>query len=261
MRALRAVAVLVLACGAVAFEAEEHKLAGDLGSETAAREVADLFTGGVKALVRIHDGATDTASGDSVRLINTASLKALVERKDRKFEATAFYARERQLEATHPLLVWVGTADRNAAIGGFFTFGDLVALYGDVRRIVTCDVYHPGLCTLTDDAYAFTQARRTALRDLVVGWAVFSKLDFAWAQVIGNVSARGRAPMMCSESFTVSRLGNTARSAPICTLASAAHLQHDKDLLAGKNLPESYTAEVLKLAFTNHWHFGHKAVR
>jgi hypothetical protein len=40
-----------------------------------------------------------------------------------------------------------------------------------------------------------------------------------------------------------------------------AHLQHDKDLLQGKNLPESYTAEVLKIAFTNHWHFGHKAVR
>jgi hypothetical protein len=51
------------------------------------------------------------------------------------------------------------------------------------------------------------------------------------------------------------------RLTPSCTFASTAHLQHDKDLLEGKNLPESYTAEVLKLAFTNHWHFGHKAVR
>ena len=54
--------------------------------------------------------------------------------------------------------------------GGYFTFGDLVSLYGDLRRIITCDSKDESFCALADNAKTWTIERRIALRDIAQGW-------------------------------------------------------------------------------------------
>ncbi|WP_437518078.1 hypothetical protein [Sorangium sp. So ce1099] len=54
---------------------------------------------------------------------------------------------DEELRGLKPLVVWVGSADGKS--GTYFTFGDLVALYGDFRKVVTCtEQKHE--CLLTD---------------------------------------------------------------------------------------------------------------
>jgi hypothetical protein len=76
------------------------------------------------------------------------------------------------------LLIWVGAADRSS--GEWFTFGDLVSLYGDFRRIITCDAKAANSdCRLTDppkplpgnyNPAKFTKQRYKAMKDLAQGW-------------------------------------------------------------------------------------------
>jgi len=69
----------------------------------------------------------------------------------------------------NPLVVWAG--DAQLTNGGYFTFGDLVALYGDLRRIITCDSTNTAFCGLGDlDTGTWTVERRIALRDIAQGW-------------------------------------------------------------------------------------------
>ncbi|AKJ02479.1 Hypothetical protein AA314_04105 [Archangium gephyra] len=70
--------------------------------------------------------------------------------KDQDFNKTLYIPRQDDttLKSLEPLVVWVGTADGKK--GTYFTFGDLVALYGDYRKAVTCDEKRHD-CLLTDN--------------------------------------------------------------------------------------------------------------
>jgi hypothetical protein len=130
----------------------EHKLVGDLGSQHVLEALApgSILWSDKAALLTQWTGALDNFDGNTVRLVNRASLKKARQRKDRIYN-NPFQPREDAGEATKPLLVWVGTADKNPATGSWFTFGDLVATYGDLRRIVTCDYTSTLACTFVDD--------------------------------------------------------------------------------------------------------------
>lgn len=214
-----------------AFEAEEHKLLGDRGSAAAIERFKHLFcrTGPNGCLAEAYLGPLDNAEGDTVRLIGPESLRKLILRDEKSFSVEAFYHREEELNVAHPLTVWTGTADKNPSRGAFFTFGDLMAIYGDLRRSIPCDVYDPSTCSLTDDPAMFDKERRVALRDVAAGWKVAS---------LGQFGAS---------------LGLGAISSPAVSMGKA---EHGKHLVQGFNHPEDYTAEILKLAFTNHWHFS-----
>src|SRR5260221_13981009 len=82
-----------------AFNPEEHKLAGDLGSQAAAAAITKLI--GASSLLKGSQSATD-----GVRLVAKDSIP-----KDSKFKG-GFVPREKALEARRPLIVWVGSADR-----------------------------------------------------------------------------------------------------------------------------------------------------
>lgn len=175
--------VLCAAAAVVAFEAEEHKLCGDLGSQNALARFRDSFSRGgsvplaeYTTLLQSAEPSTgDVAKSDKPRLIRTSELDALIEAYSLASFKTTDYPRdadsEAHLSALQPLLVWVGSDASVGTDGAYFTFGDLVALYGDLRRVVTCDSKDPSYCGLvdSDEVKKMSEERRIALRNIAAG--------------------------------------------------------------------------------------------
>ena len=187
-------------------------------------------------LVAKYDGPTDNSEGDTVRLITAAALDGLKRRgPPRKFEHPFFpRANEPDLEASSrsPLVLWVGNSQRTH--GGFYTFGDLVALYGDLRRIITCDDANRESCSLADTDDDFTVERRVALRDIAHGWLF-------WGDRAGNPSL--------------------ARKAAIAALGTDPHTVDNPTLdQAAKNTADAWAHELVHMAMTNDWHFSDTAL-
>src|SRR4051812_41401288 len=95
-RLLTVIAVFCVCRAAFAFNPEEHKLAGDLGSQKAAAalEKARLLPES-RALVRVRHGAADgkTAQGEDIRLVTAESVP-----KDGRFKG--FVPREKEHKAS-----------------------------------------------------------------------------------------------------------------------------------------------------------------
>ena len=139
-------------------------LQGDLGSSWAASMLhPDTFSAETYSLVQQYADGTENVAGDTVRLISVANLAKLITTPGpvAKFSASAFYPRERALESgQQPLVVWTGTLDKSTSTGAWFTFGDLVGIYGDLRRIITCGVNDLATCSLVDAPSTFNAATR-----------------------------------------------------------------------------------------------------
>lgn len=181
---------------AAAFEAEEHKLVGDLGAYWALSwlpaETWNLDPS-VNLVKPWSNEPTDTSGGNAPRLLNRAALRKLLLRKDREFSEEGFYAREGALEPPGSLLIWVGKTDKD--MGSYFTLGDLVATYGDLRRTITCDYASFSWCSLTDSYLHWGRIeRQTAVRDFAVGWRVISKVsaEAMWLQQLWWCCVRPR---------------------------------------------------------------------
>ena len=205
-----------------AFNPEEHKIVGDLGSQRAAEMIKDAIP--APRLVKFNHDPKE------VRLVVKGRFpKDLKGSKDSRFDKS-FVPRERAHEAKTPLLIWVGAADQTT--GEWFTFGDLVSLYGDFRRIITCDA-KPGNsdCRLTDpprpmtrnyNPAKFTKARYKAMKDLAQGW-------------------------------------NFWDDSPQCKYGAIALTNNG--VIEGKNTQSAWCDEFFKIAKGNHWHFGPTALK
>src|SRR5947208_12513677 len=118
-------AVLPVPVAARAFNPEEHKLVGDLGSHAAAVQLAKLkLLPQSRALIRVRAGGGDAPE---VRLVMEESIPKVSGKRDARFKG--FVPREGAHRLQGPILVWVGKADGKGE-GGFYSLGDLVALYG-----------------------------------------------------------------------------------------------------------------------------------
>lgn len=230
-----------------AFDAEEHKLAGDLGSSAVCQKLASMGNAAADAVpfIKCFDGQGTASAGDEPRVINTESLKGLLKRGIA--EKSAFYPRGADgsltggslaTNAAHPLLLWVGkAADRvmpaETARGGFFTFGDLVAMYGDLWRSMTCSEGKTEQCGLMVDASHFDSARRAALHDFAAGWAVHSK------------------DLVVQDAVSISdhKVHYTA-GGKLKSPAEKPSVNHDVD----------FTAQVVDLALANKNHFSGTAL-
>lgn len=189
MAGARFLAVAAALCALTsAFEAEEHKLLGDVGSQNALKR----FQGVVDGFSLLKSGPSNSAPGDNVRLITRQALSEMVNLHGRakQFVKEAFYphhSTDAHLEATSPLLVWTGLGverivlGETAPDGNYFTFGDLVGAYGDVYRTMTCSALKPGNCRLGDNLNQFNAARREAVRDLLAGKGILTPTAFAAA--------------------------------------------------------------------------------
>ncbi|MEQ8747424.1 hypothetical protein [Pyruvatibacter sp.] len=143
----------------------------------------------------------------------------------------SYVPREAAHEVDTPLVVWVGAADKSS--GEWFTFGDLVSLYGDFRRIITCDAKATNNdCRLTDtpsplpvtyDEATFQKARYAAMKDLAQGWNFWDD------------------HLITSQASTV--------------------LLTNRGVIEGKNTQGAWSDEFYKIAKGNHWHFGPTALR
>ena len=124
----------------------------------------------------------------------------------------------------------MGSADRKT--GEWFTFGDLISLYGDFRRIITCDARKDNSdCRLTDaprpltrdyEPAEFTKTRYKAMKDLAQGWN-FWDANF---------------------SFKVNSIAVT-----------------NNGVIKGQNHRAAWADEFYKIAKGNHWHFGPTALK
>jgi hypothetical protein len=129
------------------------------------------------------------------------------------------------------LLIWVGAADRSS--GEWFTFGDLVSLYGDFRRIITCDAKAANSdCRLTNppkplpgnyNPAKFTKQRYKAMKDLAQGWNFWD------------------ANLITSQASSV--------------------LVTNRGVIEGKNHQGAWSDEFYKIAKGNHWHFSPTALK
>jgi len=200
-----------------AFNPEEHKFLGDLGSERAAKVVRTAI--GKQTLIKF-----DHKPGE-VRVVVRGRIP-----KEARFKGS-FAPRKAENEVKKPLLVWVGAADRST--GEWFTFGDLVSLYGDFRRIITCDANVANSdCRLMDppqplpanyDEQSFTSQRYKAMKDLAQGW----------------------------NFWDAHRLSSQASAVAIT----------NRGVIEGKNHRGAWSDEFYKIAKGNHWHFGPTALK
>jgi len=211
-------AVLPLASNAsYAFNPEEHKVLGDLGSERAAKAV--------RSVIRAPKLIKFDHKPDEVRIVVRGRIP-----KKKRFKGS-YVPREASQEVKKPLLIWVGAADRST--GEWFTFGDLVSLYGDFRRIITCDakpansdcrlMAPPKPLTANYDAAKFTRKRYKAMKDLAQGW-----------------------------NFWDDHLFSSQASAVAVT---------NRGVIEGKNHRGAWSDEFYKIAKGNHWHFGPTALK
>jgi len=122
------------------------------------------------------------------------------------------------LKSLKPLVVWVGTGDGKT--GAYFTFGDLVALYGDFRKAVTCDETRHD-CLLTDKLPTDAKATYQNLRAF----------------------AHGMTPPL---GFAGNSFGDWERYGP-----NEPHLTEK---------PGWWGDEMMRLAGVNDWHFSGRAV-
>lgn len=90
-----------------------------------------------------------------------------------------------------------------------------MALYGDLRRIVTCDADAPEYCGLTDRDAAdlFTKERRVALRDIAAG-KVIAKAKIAAVQMAKRVATPEdlKAAMQLAGSPDINRAVSAGRN-------------------------------------------------
>ena len=183
MRRFLALAALA-APAAFAFNSEEHKLLGDQGSAAVA-----VCQGGARGRCR-----PERVMKGNVPLLRTydvarpGNVALVVHAQQAKFKKEALsrqpaYRKANQKGQEHyvkeiyvppqdgkmhkPLLVWVGNAASSAG-GDWFSFGDLVAIYGDYRRAVTCDANRMS-CLLSDSINARTPAAHRHLRNYARG--------------------------------------------------------------------------------------------
>ena len=219
----------------LAFNSDEHKAIGDVGSSSFVKGFTKTpgvlpvkKKGKTQILVRPYqsaqaiDGQTRISGIYRVTRETQIAFKAEVDARDnarwgsKKSKSSngrivvpdaAF-----GLEEANPLLLWVGSAD-SANDGEFFTFGDLVSLYGDYWRAVTCDATRTS-CLLTDGLDGHTLKRLAYLK--------------RWA--------RGEEPPL--GYYTV-------------VAGSGAHTADEEAWWAD---------EMLRIASSNDWHFGDRAV-
>jgi len=144
---------------ALGFNSEEHKYLGDFGSskvpvckdksvQTDCVPTSISFAPNAPPVLKIWDGKTEKVARVTSSEQATFKKGAIERAVGMKAQGQAHYLHEiyvppaksdinTRMEAAKPLLVWVG--DASAAAGGeYFTFGDLVAIYGDYRRAVFC---------------------------------------------------------------------------------------------------------------------------
>ncbi len=113
-----------------------------------------------------------------------------------------------------PVLVWVGDSIHPSGGGEYLTFGDLIALYGDYRRAVTCD----------------EQDRTCALGDAA------THMDPSLLGHLRNIG-RGEVPPFGALGNATGDSGGTPTDGPW------------------------WGDEMMRLAFTNDWHFQEHALR
>ena len=200
-----------------AFNPEEHKAMGDLGSEAAIKAIKKVV--GQSNLIKFKHNPGEVRIVVRNRIPNNKRFKG------------SYVPRERALEVKNPLLIWVGAADRSS--GEWFTFGDLVSLYGDFRRIITCDAKAANSdCRLTDrpkplpgnyNPAKFTKQRYKAMKDLAQGWNFWD------------------AHLISSQASSV--------------------LVTNRGVIEGKNHKGAWSDEFYKIAKGNHWHFGPTALK
>ncbi|MFY1831616.1 hypothetical protein ACN47A_37225 [Myxococcus fulvus] len=113
-----------------------------------------------------------------------------------------------------PTLVWVGDSSLPSGRGEYFSFGDLMAIYGDYRRAVTCDE-QKRTCGLADEVTHMNPSLLGHLRNL----------------------GRGEVPPFGAFGNALQDSGGTPTDAPW------------------------WGDEMLRLAYTNDWHFQEQALR
>ena len=173
-RRFAAAALAALLAGpALGFNSEEHKYLGDFGSskvpvckdksvQTNCVPPSVSFANGAPAVLKIWDGKTDKVARVTSAEQATFKQGAVQRAVGMKAQGQTHYLKEiyvppagsdinKRMEAAKPLLVWVGDSSKPAG-GEYFTFGDLVAIYGDYRRDVFCKTVEAHeQCLLNDD--------------------------------------------------------------------------------------------------------------
>jgi hypothetical protein len=216
-RAAGCTALLAISSPSHAFNPEEHKAVGDLGAERAVSQIRKEFP--APTLFKYGHEAGE------IRMVVKGDIP-----NDPKFNGS-FVPREAAHEVKQPLVIWVGKADRSS--GEWFTFGDLVSLYGDFRRIITCDSDQENNdCRLTDppnplpsnyDEKSFQSQRYGAMKDLAQGWNFWDD------------------HLLTSQASTV--------------------LITNRGVIEGENTQGAWSDEFYKIAKGNHWHFGPTALK
>ncbi len=184
-----AIAVGTLACilpGGIAlgFNSEEHKYLGDAGS-AAVPVCGGNVTGKCRPatissrfqpLLQSYDPRHPASKVALVTKSQQTAFRREALARQPGYESKRMTGQKHYVEeiyippddsAVAPLLVWVGNASLPTD-GEWFTFGDLVAIYGDYRRAVTCDGDDAN-CLLTDALDGHTVTALDHLRGFARG--------------------------------------------------------------------------------------------
>jgi len=219
MKAAASFLALVLACSSAhAFNPYEHKLVGDHGSNGLELRITSLDG-------RVLAAPYDADRNPEVWRITRSQVQSFKDDAEYKSRRTRIYVPTveedtRNYEA--PLVVWVGDPGTDGH-GEWFSFGDLVAIYGDFRRVVTCDVGSSTGCLLTDAVEDSSGAEQD--------WQMKSKL----LSILRDVAMGEMIPYSIKNTY----ISTDARGTK----------------------PEMGNDHMMRLARMNDWHFGERAVR
>jgi len=219
MKATAWLLTLAVACStAQAFNPYEHKLVGDHGSKGLQLRITSI-DGRVLAL------PYDPDRNPEVWLVTRSQVQSFKDDAEYMSRRTRIYVPAidedtRNYEA--PLVVWAGDPGIDGH-GEWFSFGDLIAIYGDFRRVVTCDASSSRGCLLTDTVEDSSAPEQD--------WLMKSKL----LSILRDVAMGEMIPYSIKNTYV------------------STHARGTK--------PEMGNDHMMRLARMNDWHFGKRAVR